>query len=390
MQAQLREEIQQELASLLHWWAERMPDEKYGGFYGRILQDGVVEPFAVRGVVLNARILWTFSAASRQQPDPRWRAMADRAYDYLTKYFTDDEFGGLVWTVDYAGRMLETSKQVYAQAFGIFALSEYYKATGLQAALDRARGLYSLVQLYSYDCVKGGYLEAYTRNWQSPAPAQAGFRTMDAKKTMSTHLHLLEAFLNLYGVWPEASLQAHIRDLLVVFRDKIIRPDTAHLRLYFDEEWKPASSAVSYGHDVEAARMLLRAAEAVGDDDGSWKTLALRLTDAAREGLDTDGALWSGYDPDTKRQQAEKLWWPQAEAIAGFLYAWKAEGSGARLQDAVQAWYYVKTHLKDTRLGEWYWGRNADGQLLPGDKAGMWKSPYHNGRACMEALQLLA
>ena len=80
---------------------------------------------------------------------------------------------------------------------------------------------------------------------------------------MNTHLHVLEAYTNLYTIWPDEKLQNSIKLLLENFNDHIVDQNTGHLHLFFDEDWKVKGDIVSYGHDIEAAWLLLEAAEVI-------------------------------------------------------------------------------------------------------------------------------
>src|SRR5690606_31049163 len=169
------------------------PDPVRGGFVGRITQEGRVVPEAPRGAVLNARILWTFAAASRAFGAPAYRVMADRAAAYLTGPFWDDAHEGVYWSVDAAGRPLDVRKQVYAQAFALYGLAEYHRATADAAALARAVRLFELIEARAADPVHGGYFEAFGRDWGPLADVRLSEKDLNAPKSMNTHLHVLEA-----------------------------------------------------------------------------------------------------------------------------------------------------------------------------------------------------
>jgi mannobiose 2-epimerase len=160
--------------------------------------------------------------------------------------------------------------------------------------------------------------------------------------------------------------------------------------LFFDEDWNRKSTTRSYGHDIEAAWLLQEAAEIIGDAGlvEQTKELAVKLADAAREGLDTDGGLWYEYEPDRNHLIKEKHWWPQAEAMAGFFNAWQVSGEDAYLHLAISSWDFIKKYICDRQYGEWVWGVYADYAVMTEkDKIGIWKCPYHNSRACMEIIR---
>ena len=385
--AAYRHDLQRELGHILDWWVKHMTDPAHGGFLGRIDGQNQPHPDAPRGLVLNSRILWTFAAAARTQNDPGRMASADRAYAYLQAHFLDPQYGGAYWSVAPGGSPLNTRKQIYGLAFAIYGLSEYYRAGGPKTALDEAIALFRWIEQYSFDGVRSGYLEAFARDGSPLADLRLSPRDRNDPKTMNTHLHVLEAYANLYRVWPDRQLAQQLRLLLQVFLDHIVNPLSGHLCLFFDTGWAPQSDVISYGHDIEAAWLLLEAADVLGDSALIQKCRdnAVIMAIAAARGLDeTDGGLW--YE----NHLAEKHWWVQAEAMVGFLNAWQLSGEEHFLDKSLGCWQFVQRHLLDHAHGEWFWGVDARHQVLPGeDKAGFWKCPYHNGRACMEIMERL-
>lgn len=384
--------FQQELAAILSYWSRRTVDEAHGGFYGQLDAHDAVVPGAAKGAVLNARILWSFSAAYNHEARPDYLALAGRAFEYVKTRFLDPEHGGVYWSVSSEGSPLDTKKQVYALAFTLYGLAEYYRASHDGTALTLAQAQYRAIEQHSFDAEKGGYFEAFARDWQPLADLRLSAKDANEKKTMNTHLHVLEAYANLYRVWPDAGLAQQIRALLRVFDEHIIDPETQHLRLFFDENWQSKSTIVSYGHDIEAAWLLLEAAEVLHDAAliARFQQRALQVAAAAAEGLDADGGLNYELEPPPGHIVRDKHWWVQAEALVGFVNAYQLSGEPHFLDKAEAVWHFTQQHILDRQAGEWVWGVAADHQRMPGqDKAGFWKCPYHNSRACLELLRRL-
>ncbi|TWJ02341.1 mannobiose 2-epimerase [Mucilaginibacter frigoritolerans] len=383
-------ELNQELSRILSYWAAYAPDTDNGGFYGQIDNDNRVTPDAPKGSVLNARILWTFSAAYNHKPDPLFMALAERAYQYIADYFMDDEHGGIYWSVDYKGNPLDTKKQVYAIAFTIYALSEFHMASGSEEAKQKAIDLFYLLVNKAYDPAQTGYFEAFTKNWTPIDDLRLSEKDENEKKTMNTHLHVLEGYTNLYRIWPDESLREHISILLNNFFDHFINHQTHHLALFFDEDWHSKSGLVSYGHDIEATWLLLEAAEVIEDKAmvEAIKKISMDIAEATIEGLDTDNGLWYEYEPANDHLVKEKHWWVQAEAMVGFFNTWQISGNEKYLNLAISNWEFVKSKILDKPKGEWFWGVNENGEIMLGeDKVGLWKCPYHNSRACIEIIK---
>ncbi len=385
---QLKTELTAELGAILDYWSKNMIDTQNGGFAGQIDNNENVIENAEKGAVLNARILWSFSASYQITKKTEHKNLAKRAFDFLSNNFYDAEFGGLFWSINADKTPKDTKNQIYALAFAIYGLSEYYVISKDEKALSIAINLYLKIQKYSYDPANKGYLEAFTRDWQPIEDLRLSEKDANEKKTMNTHLHIIEAYANLFRVWKDKELQKDIVELLRTIEKHFINTETGHLRLFFDENWTEKPNVISYGHDIEAAWLLLQCAE-ISDDEtliGNYKKYAVQMADVTKEGLDNDGGLWYEFDPKKNELIAEKHWWVQAEALIGFYNAYELTGKENYLDIVFRNWDFIKKHLIDTKNGEWFWGIYRDNSLIEKDKAGFWKCPYHNSRSCIELI----
>jgi cellobiose epimerase len=377
-------EVQQELNNILDWWATHMPDKEGEGFYGSIHANGIIDYDAARGLVMYSRILWTFSAAFRKEANPRWLQIAEVAFNYITRYFNDEECGGMYWSVDRNGNVLENKKQVYGLAFAIYGLSEFHIATGNGNAMMMAIDVYKLIEQHNETTTAGGYLEAFTRDWKPLTDLRLSEKDANEKKSMNTHLHVLEAYTNLYRTWKNEQLAKAIRKLLEIFDKHIIDTKSFTQQLFFNEAWESKSQIVSYGHDIEASWLLYEAAEVLEDKEliEHWKEIAVKMAHISQKGLDADGGMW--YEKEQDLLIKEKHWWPQAEAMVGYLNAYQLSNEMKYLDLSFNSFSFIKNNLLDKQEGEWHWGIYEDGSPMQKEKAGFWKCPYHNGRACME------
>ncbi|MBK5722193.1 AGE family epimerase/isomerase [Dysgonomonas sp. Marseille-P4677] len=373
--------------NILTFWMDKMQDNMHGGFYGRIDSNNKLHPKADKGAILNARILWTFSAAYRILGSEEYLKIAQCAFDYITKYFIDRVHGGAYWAVDYLGNPVNTKKQTYVQGFMLYGFSEFYRATKNEQALELAIDFFHLIEK-CYDEKLGGYFEAFTKEWLPLDDMRLSEKDENEKKTMNTHLHVLEPYTNLYRIWKNEKLEQALKRLINIFEKRILDSKTHHLNLFFDEEWNIKSTAISYGHDIEASWLLFEAVEVLDDlkvrED--IKLLSIKIADAAAEGISAERGMI--YEKNGKKIDKERHWWVQAEAVVGFMYAYKNSGNIKYKQYAEQIWTYIKEQMIDEKAGEWYWSRLADGSInQQDDKAGFWKCPYHNGRMCMEMIE---
>ena len=385
---QLKAELSSELDSILEYWSKHTLDHQNGGFIGQIDFNDHIIANTEKGSVLNARILWTFSSSYKVTKNDSHKTIAKRAFDFLTDNFYDPEFGGLFWSINADKTPKDTKNQIYALAFAIYGLSEYYAISKDDKALEIAINLYLKIQEHSYDPENKGYFEALTRDWQPIEDLRLSDKDANEKKTMNTHLHIVEAYANLFKVWKDKKLQSDIVELLETIEKHFINTETGHLRLFFDENWLEKPDVISYGHDIEAAWLLLQCAEISEDENliANYKKHAIQMANVTQEGLDSDGGLWYEFDPEKNELIAEKHWWVQAEALIGFYNAYQLTGDQKYLDIVYKNWDFIQKHILDKQNGEWFWGIYRDNSLIEKDKAGFWKCPYHNGRACLELI----
>jgi mannobiose 2-epimerase len=383
-------EVENELKNnILPFWNKSI-DKKNGGFIGRILNNGEIVENSLKSAVLNTRILWTYSAVYSKFKEEKHLELANRAYEYIKEHFRDKEKGGIFWTLDYKGNPIESKKQIYAQAFCIYALAEYYKISGDRNVLNWAIEIFELTEKHSFDPEYPGYFEAYDREWNPTEEVRLSSKDQNEKKTMNTHLHVLEGYANLLNIWKNKKLEKQLELLINIFLEKIIEPETGHLNLFFDEFWNLKSNIFSYGHDIEGSWLLCEAAEILNHKDliEKVKKSALKTANTVlNEGIDSDGALMNEGKTAGVRD-TDKHWWPQAEAMVGFLNAFQISNDEKFLKASHNCWVFVKKHIIDYKNGEWFFRVNRKGEpyYTEENKLGPWKAPYHNSRACIEIM----
>ena len=416
----MRQEMQDVVQNnILRFWLDKMQDQEHGGFYGRMDGPGVLHPEAEKGAILNARILWSFSAAYRVLKNPEYLEAATRAKDYIIEHFVDPEYGGVFWSVDYLGRPLDTKKQFYAIGFAVYGLSEYARATGDREALDYALQLYECIEEHAFDHEHNGYIEAQTREWGTIADMRLSELDANYPKSQNTHLHIIEPYTNLLRCLKEMrakescnyvpaigavlpvdisvpqetllSVEASLRNLIDIFTDRILNPETHHLDLFFDMDWtRGAGRLESYGHDIECSWLMHEAALVLGDEQVLAKVepIVRMVAKASEKGLRPDGSMIHEANLDTGHVDDDLHWWVQAENVVGWFNLYQYFHDEDALAKAARCWQYIKDQLIDYEHGEWFWSRHPDGTLNTTDAhAGFWKCPYHNSRMCLEIIE---
>ncbi len=405
--------------NILHFWIDKMVDRENGGFYGRIDAQEVLHPDAEKGAILNARILWSFSAAYRILNKKEYLDMATRAKEYIIQYFIDPEYGGVYWSVDSKGQPLDTKKQFYAIGFAIYGLSEFARATSDREALDYALQLYECIEEHSFDPEHNGYIEACTREWGQIDDMRLSELDANYPKSQNTHLHIIEPYTNLYRCLKEfhaaescnyvpvlgsvlpfgisvpsetlCRVEGSLRNLISIFTDNILNPETHHLDLFFDMDWtREAGALESYGHDIECSWLMHEAALVLGDPYVIDKVdpIVRMVAKASEKGLRPDGSMIHEANLDTGHVDDDLHWWVQAENVVGWFNLYQHFHDEDALDKTLRCWEYIKSQLIDWKNGEWYWSRHSDGTLnTVDDKAGFWKCPYHNSRMCLEIIE---
>ncbi|MGB5820651.1 MAG: AGE family epimerase/isomerase [Saonia sp.] len=394
MQSQIEfsKKLDLELKNILDYWQNNSIDCEFGGFVGRIDHHNKVDKEYPKSIVLNTRILWTFSKANNFYKDRRYNQECQRAFDYLFQNFKDKKNGGVYWEVDYLGKPSNKRKQIYAQAFCIYALSEYHKYSKNPKAILWAMELFQLVEDKAHDRELNGYIEAFDETWKPIEDVRLSKKDLNAPKTTNTHLHILEAYTALFEITADIEVEKSLKKLLALFLGRIFAYNY-HLKLFFSKDWKTLSTEISYGHDIEAAWLLVHAAQTTGDVPLILQTEKLLISVVetfASEALDTDFGVWNSKDHTTLEMDKDKHWWPQAEAMVGLVYAWKITKNRSYFNICLQVWDFIETHIIDHENGEWFFRVNPEG--IPStveNKIGPWKCPYHNGRALMEILSIL-
>lgn len=391
MEKEIREQMREHLENkLLPFW-KRLRDEEYGGYYGFMDAEGNVDRQAVKGCILNSRILWFFSNAWMTLQDQSLKEYADHAYTFLRYRCMDRERGGIYWSVTYDGKPGDTTKHTYNQAFAVYALSSYYAASGSREALELARELRQVIETKCFD--RHGYKEALDIDFKPADNDKLSENGVMADRTMNTLLHVFEAYTELLRVSGDGTAAVKLRWMLDLIADKIYNPALHRQEVFFDNDMNSLIDLHSYGHDIETAWLVDRGVSVLGDRTYAEK-MAPITADLEQNVYET------AYRSHSLKNECERgvddewrIWWVQAESVVGFYNAWQKAPEKIYFKEAaLDIWEFIKKYMTDSReWSEWYWRTDENGRPDT-DKPIVepWKCPYHNGRMCMEMMRRTA
>ena len=382
----LAQEVRKELTEhILPFWRSLRDDER-GGYVGLVDFDLTRHPEADRGCILNSRILWFFSETFLALEDRALLCEAEHAYEMLLR-MTDEENGGVYWALHADGTVADGTKHTYNQAFAIYALSAYYRASGDREALERAFRLFGVIESRCRDA--GGYLEAFTADWRPESNEKLSENGVMAVRTMNTLLHVMEGYTALYEACPRADVREKLYFILDLLEKKIWNPEKRRQEVFFDHEYHSLIDLHSFGHDIETSWLAERTLSALADPalTARIRPLLLAMADHTFRAAFTD----HGFENECERGAVnhKRIWWVQAEALLGFLNAWEQTGEDRYKAAVLKQWAYIQSVMRDPRPGsEWYWYVHEDG--TPGSDEPIvepWKCPYHNGRMALEVMR---
>ncbi|WP_186577142.1 AGE family epimerase/isomerase [Aquibacillus kalidii] len=383
----LRDEIAKHLEEhILPFWM-KLKDDENGGYYGQVDYNLTLDKKADKGGIATARFLWTFSAAYRVTGKQEYLKQADHLYKFLIEKVYDHQFKGLYWLLDYQGNPKDTRKHVYTQSFGIYALSEYYRASKNEDALQLANELFELIEDKGFDSERNAYKEEFDRLWNETSNEMLSENGVIAEITMNTHIHVLEAYTNLYKANPTDTIRLKLENLMKVHYEKIYNKDTKFLGVFFDKHWNSLIDLKSFGHDIEASWLMDETIKAldlnVPDYDQMVTNIAYNIADYATQ---MDGSLINEQEGD--HIDYTRVWWVQAEAMVGYLNAYERTSDKRFLELINNQWEYIKKFVVDHRVGgEWYWSVDNDGTPAERNISEPWKVSYHNSRFCLEFME---
>lgn len=349
-------------SSALPWWA-RTVDERYGGY----LLAGDEKQLATQ-----SRMVWAFAHAHRYGLGD-YLDVSAQGRAFLLERFRDSRHGGFFWKTDRAGRVRNDRKILYGQLFVIHALVEYARAGGDASALAEARELFELLVERAHDDVHGGWLEHFGRSWRAARWSTRGFEVeIPRLKSANTHLHSVEALTELYLETGDPGIETMLAESVDVSTRHFFPADPCASTQHRRRDWELAGRpGVSYGHNVEFAWLVVRAAQALGREPSRSRFDAY-------------------VDATLEAHRPERIWWEDAELLAA-LATGLAEWPDERRNEALEAHLgFLLDHVVDPRDGVWLHTVGAAGEPLNTAKRDTWKDAYHEVRATTTLAEALA
>jgi len=401
--AALREDV-------LNVWFPRSVDSEHGGFHSHFTEGWEKAPSDGKFSVFQGRMTWIAAQIAMRRPEwkDKYLPIVHHGVEYLNGVMWDKQDGGFYWGLDDSGSVtpkFTDGKELYGIGFCIYGAAAAYQATHDPEALQLAQKGFRWADEHAHDRVNGGYYEWLTRAGKPVVPNVPSGQIAEVPlggfpigyKSMNTHIHLLEAFTELYRVWPDETLRVRVEELLALVRDKISVTPGA-MNLYFTNSWQAIPDHDSYGHDVEAAYLMLETDEVLHQQaSASTEKMAKMLVDhALAYGWDKQhGGFYRDGTTFGKPEDKLKEWWVQVEGLNALLLMHEKYGSqnGAYFRAFEQQWQFIREHQIDRQNHGLYELTRDDGTPVTKDKGRIWKGAYHDGRAFLnvsERLQKLA
>ncbi|WP_312371494.1 AGE family epimerase/isomerase [Lachnoclostridium sp.] len=372
---------------IIPFW-NKLRDEENGGFYGYLDFDLQLDKKAVKGCILNSRILWFYSNAYLILGEEDLLSYAKHAYEFLKTHCYDQTYGGIYWSLNYDGSTYDTTKHTYNQAFAVYALSSYYFATKDEEVINLAKSIIEIIEKKCTDTY--GYLEAFDRGFLPIDNEKLSENGVIAHKTMNTLLHIFEAYTEYYRVTGDVEIKKRLMWILDIIRTKVYNPNLHRQEVFFDEYMNSILDLHSYGHDIEAAWLIVRGLNVLEEPkyDSLLNPITKDLTNQVYQIAYQDHSLLN--ECEKGKVNTSRIWWVQAEAVVGFLNGYENDRNETRYFEAAKdIFQFILENVHDKRTGsEWFWEVDKDGN--PYSKKPIvepWKCPYHNGRMCFEILR---
>ncbi|MBW7997281.1 MAG: N-acylglucosamine 2-epimerase [Candidatus Glassbacteria bacterium] len=396
---------------LLPYWRMRGDDPEYGGFLTCFDPAGKPTGESDKNLLANCRLVFSFSLIAREglDHDGSFLRRATEGAQWVLDHFTDREHGGYYWIVERDGTPLNPRKIIYGHSFVVYAFSELAMATGEDRWLAAAVETFELLQNKAADQTDGGYWEFFERNWDHSPPGPGG----GDRKSLDVHMHLMEAFTNLYAAAGDPVHATRTRELIGLLTERMLHPEHGTGIAQFDRSFNPLRAILfdnvwgsdrdmedssgrpldntSYGHNVELGWLLRWSLGVLGEVLGGYRRKILRLYDhCLRFGIDRQlgGVFCEGPNAGAARER-NKEFWQQAETMVAMLDGYEITGDQRYLEGYDNVHRFVFDRMINHALGEWLPLFDEHNNVIWDYMGHRWKINYHTVRGMIECRRRL-
>lgn len=318
------------------------------GFVEALDLHGRPKSVGFKRVRVHARQIYVFSHAYALGFDPGLEAANNGLEFLLTNGWRDK--GGWVVSMGEAGGIVNPELDLYDQAFVLLAFAWWTKASGHDDLLPWIE--------QTLQAIDAQFGRPDGEGWKSRVPD-------DRRVLQNPHMHLFEALLAVYAVYPTAGVALRLTQLALLFEKHLFDPETGTIAEYYDADWNRVRESAGYivepGHLFEWYWLLRHAEWIVGIN---VREVAERLFAFAQQhGIDErTGLIHDELMSDGSVRSDRHRSWAQTERLKALLA--RAEFEGILDKDCVETVLRVllEQYLAPAPSGCWIDHLDADGR----------------------------
>lgn len=390
---------------LIPFWLTHGVDKEYGGYLTYLDKNGNPTGQTDKTLICQTRFIYAAASAHRAGlGDGRFLEIAKQGVDFLIEHFWDNEQLGWYWICKQDGTPLNDAKLMYGQSFAIYALSEYGMASGDPRAIEMAEETYETITRLAADGEHGGFFEFMERDWRR----RAGGRGGGDRKSFDVHMHLMEAFTNLYEATGITTYKEDTQYVIDLLFQHMVHPEFGTGMAQFALDWTPLRAIIfenvwgsdrdveedqgrplnntSYGHNIEFCWLLKHAIDILGIELAPYKPRMQKMFEhCLKYGIDWErGGLYCEGPGDGPARERNKEFWQQAEALVALLDGIRIFHDERYLDAYENIHGFVMDTMINHEVGEWYPLFDENNNRLWDYMAHAWKINYHTVRSMIQ------
>ncbi len=353
---------------VLPFWLKNAIDEEEGGIFTQLDRKGNIYG-TEKSVWFQGRALYIFASAHNYGlTDYGYLDAAKKIYEFLPK--CTQENGRMPFTVTRDGREIQMRRYYFSETFAAIGCAEYYLATGLEEAKEKAEMYFDVAyRLFIGEDKTQPKFNPENHPYKGLSPAMIMLATAQVMRKLDKEKY-------------DPMTKAAVKEIRTHWTDKGLLENVGLDNRFMDT---PTGRLVNPGHSLEAAWFLMT--EGVYQNDDDLKQFGKDIIDISMKHGLYDGGIISFCDcdghPATALEWDMKLWWPQCEAMIANLLAYKLFGEQKYLDFYNTVKEYTFSHFVDREYGEWYGYLHYDGTVANELKGNIFKGPFHIPRMLM-------